>query len=199
MAAVEAPGAMAAPAGPGTSVAEAYAAYARELQTYVVTRFGSRMVPEDVVHEAFARLVRETAAGREPVFVRAWLYRVAHNLVVSELRRPLAIEPAAEHDERSPSGCARSAEAEHEARSLSPEIREALDALSSDARTAILMSADGYSGREIAAAVGRSELATRALLCRARRLLRAILATAGPATDWGLAPRVAAPASRLAA
>ncbi len=192
MTGLEASGAMTASAAPCASVAEAYAAYARELEAYVATRFGSRLAPEDVVHEAFARLLRETSAGREPVFVRAWLYRVTHNLVVSELRRPAACEPPTADDGRGGAGSARSAEAEHEARSLSPEIRGALGTLSTDARTTILMSADGYSGREIAAAVGRSELATRALLCRTRRLLRAILATGTSGTDWSLAPRLAA-------
>ena len=52
------------------------------------------------------------------------------------------------------------------------------------------MAADGYSGREIAGAVGRSELATRALLCRTRQVLREALAGAG--RDLGLGAPLAA-------
>ena len=35
-----------------------------------------------------------------------------------------------------------------------------------------MLAAHGFSGREIAAALGRSELATRSLICRARIRLR---------------------------
>ena len=74
-------------------IAEAYEAHARELAAYVARSFGGRVIPEDVVHEAFARLVRDVAAGRAPLLVRPWLYRVAHNLAVDELRRPIRFEP----------------------------------------------------------------------------------------------------------
>ena len=39
----------------------------------------------------------------------------------------------------------------------------------------MVLAANGYRGREIAADLGRTELATRALLCRARSRLRARL------------------------
>jgi len=191
MAMAEASGAWAGWPDPETSVTGAYEAYASELERYVARAFGGRVVPEDVVHEAFARLIRETAAGREPTLVRAWLYRVVHNLAVSELRRPTRREPGVE-GERAPGGSARSAEAEHEALTFSPEVRWALGTLSRAGRTTILMAADGYSGREIAAAVGRSEIATRTLLCRTRHVLRAMLATGGLDTDRGTTPRLAA-------
>jgi RNA polymerase sigma factor (sigma-70 family) len=180
---------------PGTSVTVAYEAYAGELERYVARAFGGRVVPEDVVHEAFARLIRETSAGREPTLVRAWLYRVVRNLAVSELRRPARWEPRWEpgvDGERAPGPSVRSAEAEHEALTLSSEVREALGTLSRAGRTSILMAADGYSGREIAAAVGRSELATRTLLCRTRQILRVMLASGGPVTEWDPARRLAA-------
>jgi RNA polymerase sigma-70 factor (ECF subfamily) len=191
MASAEASGAWAGWPDPGTSVTRAYETYAGDLERYVAKAFGGRVVPEDVVHEAFARLIRETAAGREPTLVRAWLYRVVHNLAVSELRRPIRWEPGVESD-RAPRGSARSAEAEQEALSLSPEVWGALGTLSRAGRTSILMAADGYSGREIAAAVGRSELATRALLCRTRHSLRAMLASGSLVAEPGTPTQLAA-------
>ena len=159
-------------------IAEAYEAHASELAAYVGRSFGGRVIGEDVVHEAFARLVRDVAAGRAPLLVRPWLYRVVHNLAVDELRRPIRFEPETE-GERAPTAWTPSAQEESEARSLSPGVRQALGSLSRAGRTSILMAADGYSGREIAGAVGRSELATRALLCRTRQVLREVLAGAG--------------------
>ena len=52
------------------------------------------------------------------------------------------------------------------------EIREALAVLPVDARTALMLAAHGFSGREVADAIGRSESATRTLMCRARITLR---------------------------
>jgi DNA-directed RNA polymerase specialized sigma24 family protein len=40
------------------------------------------------------------------------------------------------------------------------------------------MAAEGYSGREIAQTIGRSEVATRALMCRARFGLRKVMVQA---------------------
>ena len=168
----------AAPRADSTWIGQAYEAYAGELAAYVAHRFGGHVIPEDVVHEAFARLVRETSAGRAPLDVRPWLYRVAHNLVVSELHRPIRFT-SAEGASPAREAISSSAEMDLDASSLSPELQQALAALSRAARISILMAADGYSGREIATAVGRSELAARALLCRARRTLREILGASG--------------------
>jgi DNA-directed RNA polymerase specialized sigma24 family protein len=52
------------------------------------------------------------------------------------------------------------------------EVKNALAGLSADARTALMLAAHGFSGHDIAEALGRSELATRALICRARLRLR---------------------------
>jgi DNA-directed RNA polymerase specialized sigma24 family protein len=119
--------------------------------------------------------------------LRGWSARRPPKL--DELRRPIRFEPDAE-DERPPTAWTPSADAEFEAWSLGPEIRQALGALPRAGRTSILMAADGYSGREIATAVGRSELATRALLCRTRRTLRDMLR--GDLGEWASARWLAA-------
>lgn len=51
-------------------------------------------------------------------------------------------------------------------------VRAALEHLPRDARVGLLLAANGFSGREIADAIGRTELATRTLICRARMELR---------------------------
>jgi RNA polymerase sigma-70 factor, ECF subfamily len=171
----------------------AYERHAGELRAYVLARFGGQVAAEDVAQEAFARLVREVTGGRTPDCVRAWLYRVAHNLAVDELRRPLHAESDREvDDERAPAGWTASAEADSDAFDIGPDLGAALGSLSRAARTSILMAADGYSGREIAGAVGRSELATRALLCRTRRTLREALAADGAVARPTAAPSLAA-------
>ncbi len=55
------------------------------------------------------------------------------------------------------------------------DLAGALRALPEGTRTALLLAANGFSGAEIAAAIGRSDCATRALMCRARLKLRSRL------------------------
>ena len=51
-------------------------------------------------------------------------------------------------------------------------IKGALDQLTEVERTALLLASRGLSGREVAAAIGRSEAATRTMMCRARLRFR---------------------------
>ena len=70
-----------------------------------------------------------------------------------------------------------------EAGVLARERTSAIDAvlatLHVDARTALLLSADGFSGEEIAATIGRSHAATRTLIFRARVRVRLELERTG--------------------
>jgi RNA polymerase sigma-70 factor (ECF subfamily) len=151
-------------------VATAYDLHQRELYTFALRVSRDREVAEDLVHEAFTRLIIELEAGRAPANVRAWLYRVTANLNVSRARRAAVAQRQAaglvEHD----------SEPGPEPTFLDSERRSTLEAalaeLGDDARTALLMAADGFSGMEIAEAIGRTGLATRALRCRARLQLR---------------------------
>ena len=69
-----------------------------------------------------------------------------------------------------------------ESRYLAREGRAALVGILADldpgARAALLLASEGFSGAEIAAAIGRSEAATRTLLCRTRMRVRSRLESA---------------------
>ena len=62
---------------------------------------------------------------------------------------------------------------DHEASSA---LAAALGTLPEVTRTALLLAASGYPGAEIAAAIGRSDTATRTMMSRARLKLRGSLA-----------------------
>ena len=51
-------------------------------------------------------------------------------------------------------------------------VHAALAELSADERAGLLLAAHGFSGAEIATSIGRSQAATRTLMCRARAKLR---------------------------
>ncbi len=60
-------------------------------------------------------------------------------------------------------------------------LEAAVAALPTDARTALLLSAEGFNGDEIAVAIGRTNAATRTLLTRARVRVRLALEGTGGA------------------
>ena len=151
-------------------VVAAYDAHERDLFSFSLALTRDRAAAEDLVQEAFLRLVREARAGRFPDSARAWLYRVVVNLARSRSRRRLVADRwRSFFTDR---GVARSPEDEYVGRERGAAIDSALDALPTEARMAFLLACDGHSGREVAALIGRSEGATRTLLWRARRELR---------------------------
>ena len=147
-----------------------YDAHHRELATFVRAIERDRDAADDIVGESFVRLIAELRRGRAPDQPRAWLHRVAANLVTDGGRRRQVFgRVAGRLVDRSHAAPADEALLGWEFRH---ELREALGTLSVEARTALLLAAHGFSGREVAAALGRSELATRSLMWRARSDLR---------------------------
>jgi RNA polymerase sigma-70 factor, ECF subfamily len=164
------------------AVVSAWDAYHAEVYAFLLDATRDRAVAEDLVQEAFTRLLGEARSGRMPEQPRPWLYRVAANLAVSRVRRVLSARrwfdrvgvPQLRSAQQIPSP-----EDALVRRETSGELAHMLDALRPDARTALLLAAEGFSGREIATAIGRSEDATRTLMCRARLQLRRQLETGG--------------------
>jgi len=153
------------------SAARAYDEHGDVLRRHLARYTGDAASAEDLVHEAFVRLLTEVAAGRPPVHVRAWLFRVAVNLATSRARRQgVASRRASELARRD---VAPSPEEELLEREAALAINGRLADLPEHARLALVLAAHGFSGAEIARRIGRSELATRSILCRSRSRLRA--------------------------
>jgi RNA polymerase sigma factor (sigma-70 family) len=164
------------------AVVGAWDAYHAELYAFLVDATRDADVAEDLVQDAFTRLLREARAGRMPDQPRPWLYRVAANLAVSRVRRVLSARrwfARVGVPQRRSAAPVPSPEDELVRRETSGELGLVLGGLRPDARTALLLAAEGFSGREISTAIGRSEAATRTLMCRARLQLRQKLETGG--------------------
>lgn len=161
-----------------SAVADAYVRHHAELVRFVTIRTRDPEIAADIAQEAFLRLIREDAAGRLPDQVMAWLRQVALNLVVSRARHARVadrwepwLRPSTSTDE-TPEGAALGAERD-------TIVHGALAGLSDAERRAMILAANGFAGREIAEAIGRSEGATRTLMCRARSRLRTELLSTG--------------------
>jgi RNA polymerase sigma factor (sigma-70 family) len=161
-------------------VVAAWTEHHGEIFAFLVRTTRDPLVAEDLLAEAYLRLTREARAGRTPDNVRAWLYRVGANLAVSRGRRLAAAFRGIARIRSTgvPSTTAVTPEAGY----LQREGRAALLAVLADldpgARAALLLASEGFSGVEIAAAIGRSEAATRTLLCRTRMRVRSRLESA---------------------
>ena len=151
-------------------VVEAMETHRPALERYVRSLVRDADEAADIVQETHVRLLIAARAGGLPESPGAWMSRVAHNLVVSGARRRQTAERRAEQlvadDE------IRSTEDAIVRRERDAEVLRALTAARSDDREAILLAASGYRTREIASHLGRTELATRALICRARGRMR---------------------------
>jgi RNA polymerase sigma-70 factor (ECF subfamily) len=158
-------------------IGDIYDEHERELFSFALRTCRDREAAEDLLQESFVRLIVEADAGRMPTNPRAWLYRVIANLAISRGRRATVAQRQL--------GALAVGETTDgpEAELMDRERRTDLDALLGelgiDARTALVMAANGFNGLEIAEAIGRTGNATRTLMCRARIQLRERLGTRG--------------------
>jgi RNA polymerase sigma factor (sigma-70 family) len=155
-------------------LAGAYLDHRESIRATVLRMTRDQDVADDILHEAYLRLTRAAQSGPLPTNVPAWLRRVATNLVVDWARRR-RLEALTRPDDRHEAG----PEAIVVDRELHQALAEALAQLPDDARRALLLYGAGYPSLEIGALIGRTDGATRTLLCRARKQTRDLLVAAG--------------------
>ncbi|HET9521512.1 MAG TPA: RNA polymerase sigma factor [Candidatus Limnocylindrales bacterium] len=159
-----------------TFVLQAFEDHRQSLASFAYAMTRDREAADDLVQETFLRLVKELSAGRPPERVGAWLFRVCANLATSRGRRLTVaqrfLRVARTHDEPP-------ADVEILRREENQTLLAGLATLPADGRAALLMAAQGFSGREIAEALGKSEVATRTMMFRAREKLRIYLVREG--------------------
>jgi RNA polymerase sigma factor (sigma-70 family) len=135
-------------------------AYARQMLG------GARPDAEDVLQDVFLRAYHALRADGRPVALRAWLYRVAHNRCIDQLRRPApAAEDIYDINRGVSSDLLAEAERREDLRRLIADVR----ALPEQQRSALLMrEMEGLSYNELADALGVTVPAIKSLLVRAR-------------------------------
>lgn len=124
----------------------------------------------DVCQETCVRLLVAARAHGLPDAPGAWMKRVAYNIVISSARRRRTADRFAHlFAERDAVPSLDETVLERE---QTQEVAAVLAATRTSDRDAIVMAANGYRVREIAAHLGRTENATRTLLSRARGRMR---------------------------
>jgi RNA polymerase sigma factor (sigma-70 family) len=138
---------------------------------------GARHDAEDALQDVFVRAYRALRSSDRELALRPWLYRVAHNRCVDELRRPPPPAPELLELVRPPDADPlAAAERRDDLRRLVLDLRR----LPEQQRSALLMrELDGLTYLDIAQALDTSVPAVKSLLVRARMGL----AQAGEARD----------------
>ena len=157
-------------------VRDAYDGLQRDVYSVALHMARDADVAADMTQDAFLRLLTEVERRGPPEHVKAWLIRVTANLVISRGRRVSVADRWLQRLGRR-TETVESPEASLLRREERDRVQAMLGSLPPDARVCLLMAAEGFSGREIAAAIGRTELATRVLMSRARNRLRQAVAT----------------------
>jgi RNA polymerase sigma factor (sigma-70 family) len=127
---------------------------------------GSRQDAEDALQDVFVRAYAGLRANHRELALRAWLYRIAHNRCIDELRRPAPPPPEVMELVRPPdSDPIATAEQRESLRRLIADVRRLPD----QQRSALLMrELGGMTYTEIAEALDVSVAAVKSLLVRAR-------------------------------
>jgi RNA polymerase sigma factor (sigma-70 family) len=158
--------------------------YRRPLLAYCRRVGSAGSNAEDTLQQALLQAWTAIRTGVEVRDPRAWLYRIVHNVAVSNQRRPVVV-PVQLRDTVGASG----ADHEAEQRMAARDALAGLAALPGLQREVMVGTAvDGMSHEELASALGLSSGAVRGLIYRARATLRAAAAaiTPGPLISWAL-------------
>jgi RNA polymerase sigma-70 factor, ECF subfamily len=158
----------------GVFVETLFAKHHGEIYAYLLRMMRDPEVAADMAQDAFIKAYKNYDTLEKPGNARAWLYQIAHRVALDEIRRRKIIRffpwtgeshgsvPSAEHlvmDSR-----------------LSGDMQRALERIPERQRAALLLAElHDLTGLELAAALGVSHVAARALLTRARESLRQAL------------------------
>jgi RNA polymerase sigma factor (sigma-70 family) len=143
--------------------------YRQRLFAYTRQMLTHRQDAEDALQDIFVRAYAGLRASDRELALRAWLYRVAHNRCIDELRRPAPPRPEVMQLLRSPApDPITQADQRESLRRLIADVRRLPD----QQRSALLMrELGGMSYADLAAALGVTVPAVKSLLVRARLAL----------------------------
>jgi RNA polymerase sigma-70 factor (ECF subfamily) len=153
-----------------------FAKHHGEIYAYLLRMLREPELAADLTQDAFIKAYKNYDTLEKPENARAWLYQIAHRVALDEIRRRKIIRFFPWTGESH--GSAPSAERLVMDAHLSSDMQRALARIPERQRAALLLAElHDLTGVELAAALGVSHVAARALLTRARESLRQALAS----------------------
>ena len=158
-----------------TFVEALFAKHHTEIFAYLARMLRDSELAADLTQDAFVKAYKNYDTLEKNENARAWLYQIAHRVALDELRRRKIIRMVPWTGESH--GAAPSAEKIALDLRLSGPLERALAQIPERQRAALLLAElHDLTGLELAAAMGVSHVAARAILTRARESLRRALA-----------------------
>jgi RNA polymerase sigma-70 factor (ECF subfamily) len=157
-----------------TVVEELFQLHGHEIYSYLARMLRDNELAADLAQDTFVKAFRAFDSLEDPAKARAWLYQIASRTALDELRRRRIIRFIPWTGESR--GSSKSAEDVALHGRLSGEMERALASIPERQRQALLLAElHDLTGLELAAALGVSHVAARALLTRGRESLRQAL------------------------
>lgn len=166
------------------ALASIYDAYAPKIYAYIYRHVGDPHRAEDLTSGVFIKMLEALDRDRfAQDALQAWLYRIAHNLIIDDVR----------YEQRRPASDL------HDGLSMPPDstpefvvghrlenerLRQAIQQLTGEQRDVIVLRfGEGMTAPQAARILGKTEEAVRALQRRALSNLRRLLAPASDVAD----------------
>ncbi len=161
--------------GDRTFIEQLFALHHGEIYAYIYRMVRDADVAADFAQDTFIKAYKAQDSLEDQAKARAWLYQIAHRIVLDEMRRRRIVRFLPWTGESY--GAAPSAEHLAMEMRLSGPLARALARIPERQRAALLLAeVNDLTGLELADALGISHVAARALLTRARESLRVALA-----------------------
>ena len=155
-----------------------YELTSRPVWVYLTRMTGDSRMADDLLQEAYYRLLRTKATFESDDHRRNYLYRIATNLVHDQRRRPRADREPLGDAEREPAPESLTGSESRAARRI--DLARAMARMKPRERSMLWLAyAHGCSHEEIAEVLGLKTSSLKALLHRARRRLAGFLTPAG--------------------
>lgn len=149
-----------------------YKKHSRELYIYLYRLTGSRETSEDLLHDVFINLIKYSSKKEiDDSSARAFLYKIAHNLSVNQIKRQLKLK--IENIDNIPdNACKGAIDDDLLADELNTEINSLLKDIDPETKSIFIMRKElGLSASEIASNIGVSERTVRRKLETVVKLL----------------------------
>ena len=158
-----------------TFIEQLFALHHSEIYAYIYRMVRDADVAADFAQDTFIKAYKAQDSLEDRAKARAWLYSIAHRVVLDEMRRRRIVRFLPWTGESH--GAAPSAEHLAMEMRLSGPLARALARIPERQRAALLLAeVNDLTGLELAETLGVSHVAARALLTRARESLRVALA-----------------------
>ena len=152
-----------------------YEEYYYRIAHYVYVRIGDKNEAEDIASEVFLKALKSIKSYKEQgIPMQAWLFKIAHNMVVDHLRKvsrykTVSIETVEIQDDTDPAKTA-------EINITMESVKEAMEKLTTDQKEVLrLRFFGGLSSREVAGIMQKTDGSVREMQRSALQRLRQLM------------------------